>query len=167
MSTKLPYGSPIKFLVDLQGFSDGRLVQFEVWRKKAQGEEKVAELYGSTSAGKAVAFWNPDFGERTIKLQETATSEKVDEKYCFVAKIDDKEKKSQEFELTFPLILHFETEEESLDGVKFTITFSDGSKRNSKFSRGIAEFTDVPLGEFKIEVDGYSPSTLYGVVKRK
>jgi hypothetical protein len=165
--TKLPYGRPVKVLVDLQGFPDGRLVRFEVWRKKVQGEEKAAELYGSTNAGKAVAFWNPDFGERAVKLQETPTFEKVDEKYYFVAKVDDKEKKSQDFELTFPLILHFEDEEESLDDVKFTITFSDGSKRNGKFSKGIAEFSDAPLGEFKIEIKGYSPGVLYGVVKRK
>jgi hypothetical protein len=115
--TKLPYGRPVKVLVDLQGFPDGRLVRFEVWRKKVQGEEKAAELYGSTNAGKAVAFWNPDFGERAVKLQETPTFEKVDEKYYFVSKVDDKEKKSQDFELTFPLILHFEDEEESLDDV--------------------------------------------------
>jgi hypothetical protein len=165
--TKIPYGRPVKLLVDLQGFPDGRLVQFEVWRKKAQGEEKIAELYGSTDADKGAAFWNPDFGERTIKLTETPTFEKVDEKYYFIAKIDDKDTKSQDFELTFPLSLHFEDDQEPLDDVEFTITFPDGSKRNGKFSKGVAEFTDVPLGEFKIEVKGYSPSTLYGVVKRK
>jgi len=168
-ATKMPYGRPVKLLIDFQGFPDGRLVQFEIWKKTGQGEEKVTQMNGVTKGGKAYAVWNPDFGEYDVELKENESEISVqveEEKYYFIAKIDDKEAKSGDLEFTFPLDVYLEDEDERpLHDVNYTITLSDGSKRQGKFSGGLAKLKDVPLGKFKIEVDGYSPNTLYGAVQ--
>jgi len=167
-ATKVPYGRPVKLLIDFQGFPDGRLVQFEVWRKTRQGEEKVTQVNGVTKGGKAYAIWNPDFGEYTVELKENEgeIGQVKEEKYYFIAKIDDKEAKSGDLEFTYPLDIYLvDPDGKPLDDVEYTITLSDGSKRKGKFLGGLAELKDVPMGKFKIEVDGYSPGTLYGAVE--
>jgi len=58
-ATKMPYGRPVKLLIDFQGFPDGRLMQFEIWRKKGGKEEKVSEVYGVTKGGKGIGQWIP------------------------------------------------------------------------------------------------------------
>lgn len=164
---KFPYGKPVKLLVDLQGFPDGRLVKYEVWRKASLGEEKVAELNGVTKGNKALAIWNPDFLEgATFELDDKPSTAKVDEKYYFIAKIDDKEVKSGDMELTFPLTLFLKDGEEPLDGISCKITFSDGKTEEVKFSEGFAKLSSVPLGKFTVEIEGYDPNPLYGVLKR-
>lgn len=168
-ATKVPYGRPVKLLIEFQGFPDGRLVLFQIWRRKGQKEEKLSEMYGATKGGKAYVMWNPDFGEYTVELKasESEVSGQVEEeKYYFIAKIDDKEAKSGDLEFTFPLDIYLEDQYgRPLNDLDYTITFSDGSKRQGKFSAGHASFKDVPLGKFKIEIDGYSPPTLYGAVQ--
>jgi len=167
MSAKVPYGKPVKLLVDLQGYPDGRLVQYEIWRKTSKGEEKAAELNGATRGNKAVAIWNPDFlGDTTFELDEKPNTQKVDEKYYFKAKIDDKETKSTDMEFTFPLTLFLKDMGEPLTGIRCKISFSDGTKSEAEFSKGFATFNNVPLGHFTVEVEGYKPNTLYGVLKR-
>lgn len=165
---KIRYGGPVKLLVEYQGFPDGRLVQFEIWRKRGQREEKVSEVYGVTKGGKAYAMWNPDFGEYTVELKESGSEigQVEEEKFYFIAKIDDQETKSGDLEFTYPLDIYLVDQDENpLDDVEYTITLSDGSKRQGKFLGGLAELKDVPLGKFKIEVEGYSPGTLYGAVQ--
>jgi hypothetical protein len=165
-TVKLPYGKPIKLLLDLQGFPDGRLVIYEVWRKNSVNEEKIAELYGVTKRNKALAIWNPDFLDgNTFELQESPINEKIDETYYFIGKIDDKEIKSADMKLTFPLTLFVKEGEEPLN-VPFKITFSDGTANEGKFVKGLAEFKNAPLGSFKIELNGYTQSVWYGVLKR-
>ncbi len=168
---KVPYGKPVKLLIDFQGFPDGKPVQFQVWRKTSRGEDKVPpQLNGATKAGKAKAMWNPDFGVHNVELKESETGEKVEEKYYFTARIHDKEKvlekKSEEMEFAFPLNINIKDKEGPLNDVQFTVTLSDGTKRKGKFSGGLAKLRDVPLGKFKVEVDWYSPRPLYGAVQR-
>jgi len=164
---KVPYGKPIKLLADLQGYPDGRLVQYEVLRKTSSGEEKITELNGVTKGNKALAIWNPDFLENTtFELDDKPSTQKVDEKYYFKAKIDDEEVKSSDLELTFPLTLFLKDGGEPLNGVHCKITLSDGTQIEAEFSKGFVEFSNVPLGQFKVEVDGYTPNILYGVLKR-
>jgi hypothetical protein len=165
--TKVPYGKPVKLLADYQGYPDGRVVQFEIWRKKTQGEEKVTELNGVTKGGKAYVMWNPDFGEYTVKLKanESEVEQVEDVKYYFVAKIDDKEVKSGDIDFTYSLDIYLEDADgKPLDGIEYTITLSDGSSRKGKFLGGRVALKDVPRGKFKVEIDGYSPNTLHGVV---
>jgi len=156
--TKFPYGRPVKLLADAMGFPDGRLVQFEVWKKTRQGEDLVTVVNGVTRGGKAKAEWNPFFEESTVELREGEVGEEAEEaKYYFIARIDDKEAKSGELELTYPLHIYLEDEEgKPLHDVDFTITFSDGSKRQGKFEHGRAKFEDAPPGKFKLEVEGYT-----------
>jgi hypothetical protein len=167
MNLKVPYGKPVKLLVDLQGFPDGRLVEYQVWRKNSTGEEKIAELSGVTKGDKAVAVWNPDFlKETTVELDEKPSTERVEESYYFIAKIDDKEVKSEDMELTFPITLFLKDVEEPLDGVHCEISFSDGTKKEAQFSKGFAKFNNVALGKFTVEIDRYNHNVLYGVLKR-
>ncbi len=167
-AAKVPYGKPVKLLIDFQGFPDGRLVMFEIWKKKGQNEEKIAKVYGATKGGKAYGVWNPNFEEYTVELMENEGEIKEqaeDEKYYFIAKIDDHEAKSGDLEFSYPLDIYLEDDGNPLDNVEYTVTLSDGSKKQGKFLGGHAKLTDVPIGKFKIEVDGYSPGILYGVVQ--
>lgn len=166
-----PYGKPVKLKTDLKGFPDGRLLVFEIYRKDNRGEEIIDWEVGATKGDKAIGWWNPDFGEHTVELKKSGTGGPVSEKYYFVAKIFDYvsnsllEVKSEEFEFTFPLVVHVKDEKGPLNNVEYKITFSDGKSENGKFSGGFAKLR-APLGKFDIEVKGYSPSTLYEEVRR-
>jgi len=156
--TKLPYGKPVKLLVDYQGFSDGRLVLLEIWRKKGGKEEKVADVYGVTKEGKACGKWIPLIErEEVLPLQEKIDEPVEEEKYYFIAKIDDQEVKSGDMVFTYPLDIYVEDADgKPLDGVKYTVTFlSDGSKEEGEFKNGHAKFADAPPGKFKIELEDY------------
>jgi len=167
LAVKVPYGKPVKLLVDLQGFPDGRLVEYKVFRKTSSEEEEVAKLNGVTRGNKALAIWQPDFLQgTTFELDDKPSTAIINEKYYFIAKIDDKEVKSGDMEFTFPLMLFLKEDGEPIDGVKCKITFSDGTKNEATFSKGFAEFTGVPLGKFTVDVEGYTHGSLYGVLKR-
>jgi hypothetical protein len=155
--TKLPYGKPVKLLIDLQGFPDGRLVLFQIWRKKGGNEEKITEVYGVTKGGKGVGRWTPMIERKEILRVQEKTSEQVEEeKYYFIAKIDDQEVKSGDMVLVYPLDIYLEDKNKKpLHGIKYKITFSDGSTNEGKFENGHAKFPDAPPGKFELEVDGY------------
>jgi hypothetical protein len=147
----------VKLLVDFQGFPDGRVVQFEIWRREGQKEEKIAEVLGVTKRGKGIGEWNPEFQEdKGVQTMAEKTSEKSrDDKYYFVAKIDDKQARSENIGFTYPLDIYLVDEEKKpLEGIVFTITFSDGSKRKGVFKNGHARFDDAPSGKFKLELEG-------------
>ena len=160
--TKLPYGRPVKLLVDFQGFHDGRLVQFEIWRRKGEKEEKIAEVYGVTKGGKGVGMWTPpplQAKERkeVLPLEEKMGQQVEEEKYYFIAKINDKEAKSGDMVFTYPLDIYLEDEDEKrVNGAKYKITFfSDGSTKEGVFKNGLAEFREALPGKFKLEVEDY------------
>ena len=155
--TKLPYGKPVKLLIDLQGFPDGRLVLFEIWMKKGGNEQKVTEVYGVTKGGKGVGQWIPLIERKEILHLQEKTNEKVEEeKYYFIAKIDDQEAKSGDMVLIYPLDIYLEDKNKKpLHGIKYKITFSDGSTKEGMFENGHAKFPDAPPGNFELEVDGY------------
>ena len=166
-AVKVPHGKPVKLLVDYQGYPDGRAVKFEVFQKKTQGEEKVAELFGATRGGKACVFWHPNLSEYKVTLKENAGDVKQvdDVKYYFTAKLDGNEVKSTDIEFTCDLDIFLEDADGNpLDNLDCKITLSDGSSRQEKFLKGFLELKEIPRGKFKIEIDGYSPNTLYGAV---
>ena len=157
-TTKYPYGSPVKLLTELQGFPDGRLVQFEVWKKEGQKEEKIADVNGVTRNGKGIAIWTPSFKERkeTLSLTKTETQQTQQVKYFFKARIDDKEIKSSDMEFLYSLAFHLQDARgKPINGVECSVTFSDGSKKKTIISNGQVKFDDVPPGKFKIELKGY------------
>jgi len=157
-ATKVPYGRPVKLLIDFQGFPDGRLVQFEIWRRKGQKEEKVSEVYGVTKGGKGIGQWTPQLQERkeALPIAKTATQQTQQEKYFFIAKIDDKEAKSPDMEFVYPLDIFLQdTSGKPIDGVECSITFSNGSKKKAVFKNGHIKFEDAPPGKFKIELEKF------------
>jgi hypothetical protein len=167
MTTKVQYGKPVKLLVDYQGYPEGRAVKFEVFQKKALGEEKVAELFGATRRGKACTYWHPNFSEYKVTLTDNASTIKPveDVKYYFTAKLDDKEVKSTDIEFTCSLDIYLKVADGApLDGLDCKVTLSDGSTREVKFVDGHLALNDVPRGKFKLEIDGYTPNTLHGGV---
>lgn len=156
-SVKLPYG-PVKLVVDAIGFQDGRLIQFEIWMKKGGEEKLVAQVNGVVRSGRGEAIWIPPQEEYRVTLSKEGQGKGREEaeEYYFKAKIDDLEVKSPPLIFTYPLKIYLEDEDGSpLDGVKYTITFSNGSKREGVLQRGCAEIKDAPKGKFKIQVEGY------------
>jgi len=160
-TTKVPYGRPVKLLIDFQGFPDGRLVQFEIWRRKGQKEEKVSEVYGVTKGGKGIGWWTPQPPQvkerKEIMPLEKEIQESVEEeKHYFVAKIDDKQVKSGDLSFTYPLTIYLKDESDNpVDGAECTITFSDGSSKKGVFKNGYAKFEEAPPGKFKIKLEEY------------
>jgi hypothetical protein len=156
--TKLPYGKPVKLLIDFQGFPDGRLVLFQIWRKKGGKEAKVNEVYGVTKGGKGVGRWVPLIKRKEVALLEEKTSEQAEEeKYYFIAKIDEQETKSGDMVFTYPIDIQLKTETgKPLNEAKCTITFSDGSKETGVFKNGQVKFQNSSSGKFKIEVNDYT-----------
>lgn len=155
-ATKVRYGKPAKLLVDAKGFADGRLVLFEIWKQTGQKKEKVAEVHGVTKREKGVGQWEPAFKlAPKLGIQKNATQSQKDE-YSFIAKIDDKTVQGGSIEFTFPLELYLQDENgQSMDGVKFTITFSDGGQKKEVFRNGRAKFEEAPAGKFTIDLEGY------------
>ena len=159
MSTiKQPYGKPVKLLVDLQGFPDGRLMQFEVWRKEGQKEEKIAEVNGVTRGGKGTGEWNPqskgttDVQPLVQKVQGNISAET----YYFISKLDDKEVKSKDFEFIYNVDVHVvDTDDKAIDGVEYTVTLSDGTKKKGETKNGRIRIDNAPFGKFQIELEGY------------
>ena len=156
-AAKVPYGKPVKLLVDYEGYPDGRLVLFEIWRKKGGSEEKVTKVYGVTKGGEGIGYWTPQLERKKIlPLQKKVSEQVAEEKYYFIAKIDDQEAKSEEMMFTFPLDIYLkDTDRKPLDGAKFTITFKDGSKKEGVFKDGHARLEEAPPGKFKLELKDY------------
>ena len=156
-ATKLPYGKPVKLLVDFQGFPDGRLVLFEIYRKKGGNEEKATEVYGVTKGGKGVGRWVPLVKRKAVAPLEEKTSEQAqEEKYYFIAKIDKQETKSGDMVFTYPISINLKDETgKPLDGAECTITFSDGSEEKGVFKNGQVKFQNAVSGKFKLKLEEY------------
>lgn len=156
-AAKVPYGRRVKLLIDFQGFRDGRLVQFEIWRRKGEKEEKVSEVYGVTRRGKGIGEWIPRVERKEVlPLEEKVSQQVEEEKYYFIAKIDDKEAKSGDMVFTFPLDIYLkDTDGKPVDGAKCTITFADGSKKEGEFQNGHVEFEEAPSGKFELELEDH------------
>jgi hypothetical protein len=158
---KFPYGKQVKLLADLQGFPDGRLLQFKIWRRKGQNEEKVAELYGVTKGGKGIGYWNPqpsEIGEweEILPLKKEIDQAVEEVKFFFVASIDDKEVKSEDFTFTYLLDIYLEdVSGKPVDGAKYTVTLADGTKVQGTFKDGHVKIENAAPGKFKIELEEY------------
>jgi hypothetical protein len=155
--TKVPYGKPVKLLVDYQGYPNGRLVQFEIWQKKGSEEKMISTVYGVTKGGKGLGWWVPLVDRKEVQpLGETLNYQGNVEKFYFIGKIDDKAVKSGDFVFVYPLEIYLEDETGlHIDGAECTVTFSDGSKEKRVLKSGRVKFKEAPLGKFKIEVDEY------------
>lgn len=156
-ATKVPYGKPVKLLADYQGYPDGRLVQFKIWRKKGGEEKEISAVYGVTKGGKGIGRWIPRVERKEILPLEKEIKEKTEEeKYYFTAKIDDKEVKSEDIVFTYTLEIYLEDENGvPIDGVEYTVRFSDGSEEKGVVESGRVKFKEALPGRFKIELKAY------------
>ena len=156
--TRVPFG-PVKLSVDAVGFEDGRLVQFEIYRKRGGKEELVDQVNAAVVNQRAEAKWIPKAEERRITLAgDSAGGGEVteDEEYYFKAKIDELEVDSEKFELAYPLEIYLKDEGgRPLNDLKFEIEFSDGSKREGIIKDGCVKVKDAPRGRFKVKIKGY------------
>jgi hypothetical protein len=153
--TKYPYGQSVKLLIDLQGFPDGRLVIFDIF--KSSSNDPIKTVNGVIRNGKGIGEWNPEFkGKGWIPLEKTITSQSQPEKYNFIAKIDDQQAKSADFEFTHPITIELQDENgNALNEVEYMLTFGDGSKKQGTLKNGHAMIGDAPQGKFKLELKNY------------
>jgi len=92
-----------------------------------------------------------------MAIQKNLSQQPQKNQFSFVAKIDDKTVQGGPIEFTYPLELYVEDENgRPLDCVRFTITFSDGTKKKEVFRNGRAKFEEAPSGKFTIELEGYT-----------
>jgi hypothetical protein len=165
MVTKFPYGKPVPLLVELQGFPPGMPVVFDIWKEKGSDKTPVGTVNGRIKNGQGVGEWNPEFKQAGwIPLEKTVSKPVQNEKYHFIAKVEDpeaksgwQEVKSGDFVFTHPILIQLEDENKNpLRGVEYTITFfGDGSKKTGVFEDGHVMFNDAPPGKFKLELKNY------------
>jgi hypothetical protein len=154
---KYPSGNPVKLLVDLQGFQDGRLIIFEIWRKTELEDKRIAEVYGVVKGGKGIGEWIPEFEskEEILVLTEHTNEQVESTKYYFKTKINDLELASDDIVFTYTLEIFLVNEnKEPIDGVGFTITFADDSKKKGVLKKGSVRIEDAPPGGYKLELEG-------------
>ena len=156
MSTKkFAYGKILPLLVDVSGFPDGRLIQFEIWMKKGQEERQVDLVNGVVRGGKGRAKWTPPQGHHSISLTKgNVEGDREAEEYYFKAKIDELEIKSENFQIMRPLELRVGGRDgRSIDGADYEITFSDGSKNQGRVEGGLIKVEDAPPGKFDVKIE--------------
>jgi|GEM_PF-2373654 hypothetical protein len=160
--TKVKHGKPVPLLVDAKGFQDGRAVLFEIWKEAGGNKEKIDEINGAVRREKGIGQWEPKFKrEPQMSLKDKISPQPQKEQYSFTAIIDkgtDKEKKVQgpPIEFTYPLELNvLDVSGKPVNDVKFTITFSDRSKKDGVLKNGHAKIDDAPAGEFTVELEDF------------
>jgi uncharacterized Zn-binding protein involved in type VI secretion len=153
--TKARSSDQIKPKVEVDNIDDGTPVQFLIWETRNGQDTVRAQIEVPINQGKAETSWKPEFRDNEESLQEQVEDEKETE-YFFIADIEGEEKKSSSLKLTYPLKIFVADEEgTALDGVPFTVTLSDGTKKQGKFQKGEATIDDAPFGKFTLEVEGY------------
>jgi hypothetical protein len=153
------YGNPVNLLIDLQGFPDGRIVQFKIFKRASKGEKEdtfFIETAGITKGGKGIGTWYfPSLKPKgTLPLIEELKEKVEEEKYYFKAYIDKVEKESEDIILLYPLtILIVDLNKTPVKGVELSVTFSDGSKKQGVTDeKGFIHFNDAPSGKFQVDL---------------
>ena len=151
------FGKPVSLLVDAKGFPDGRLVHFEIWKQAGQNKEKIADVDGVVKREKGVGQWEPSFKrEPQLPLKDKINQQPQKEQYSFTAKIDDKSVQGTPIEFIYPLEIYIEdTSGVPLDNAKFSMTFSNGTKKQGTLKNGRFKFEGVPAGKFVVELEDY------------
>ncbi|MGD0405309.1 MAG: hypothetical protein ABSB10_01470 [Candidatus Bathyarchaeia archaeon] len=173
--TQAKFGEPIPLLVDAKGFNDGKAVTFKIWRQVGQNQpEEITKIVTSVKRGQATEKWpaheakDKKTGELIFKrekdrvLKDKISPQPQKEQYSFTAIIDEedpnkkKESKGTPIELTFPMEIYVEdTKGRPLNDAKFTVTFSDKTKKDGVLKNGRAKIDDAPAGKFTIELEDY------------
>jgi uncharacterized Zn-binding protein involved in type VI secretion len=154
---KVRIGDEVKLIANVKDFEDGTPVKFFVWERKGLEDTFMAEIDGKIRGNKGEATWKHSVEKRETKLKEEVEEPEEEPEYYFVVNVEEEVKRSGVLLFTYLLNIYLEDENENpLDDVEYTITFSDGSKRTGKFKGGRATIEDAPHGRFIVEVEGYN-----------
>jgi hypothetical protein len=161
MPQMFPYGKPVKLLVDLQGYPDGRLIYFEIWQKENGSENKISDVFGVTRDNKGIGFWTPDTSQESPRKEEKILQKNVSHtttkcSFYFICKIDDKEIKSEEFTFSYKLNIFLTDEAQTpIDGAKYTIKLSDKKEITGTVKNGHIIVEQAPAGKFTLSLKNY------------
>jgi hypothetical protein len=149
------FGEETEMIANVDGFDDGVAAKFVVWERDIDGKKtRVAEIDGKVQGKKVEAVWR-----NSAKQEEEDLKEEVDDTYAeYFFEVDVKGEKTTSGILKFSYPLDIQMVDENgknLENVKYTMTFSDGTKRKGRFKGGHAKIDEVPYGKFVLEVEGY------------
>jgi uncharacterized Zn-binding protein involved in type VI secretion len=150
-------GEKIKLIVDVKDFEDGTPARFVIWKEEAEGHsEFITEIGSEIQGNRAEAVWAYSGKELKEELKQEMEGEEGEPNFFFAVDIERSEARSQTLKFTCLLEIDLKDEKgEALDDVKYTITFSDRTKKKGKFKNGRAEIEDAPLGKYTLDVEGY------------
>jgi len=150
-------GEKVNMTVNVRDFEDGTPAKFIVWRKNVDGEDVfIKEIDEKVKGNKVEATL--DYAQDEVKkdLEMSVEEVKGEPEYYFSVDIEGTEAKSKVLSFTFPLDIFLEDPDgKPLDGVNYTITFSNGTKKKGKFQNGHVKIDEVPYGSFTLEVEKY------------
>jgi uncharacterized Zn-binding protein involved in type VI secretion len=150
-------GEAVEAIVETNGFEDGTPADFIIWEKDVDGRDDfIAKVQGEVRGNKVTFEWKYSPEQLELDLQKEVEEQEGEPEYYFSVDIEGNESRSKLLTLTHTLEICLETElGEPLDGVKYTVTLSDGQKRTGKLKSGKAIIEDAPYGEFSVEVEGF------------
>ena len=145
----------VKMTAKLKDYEDGTSAHFLVWDQKGEDQTVIEQMDGEVQQNKVEAKWKPSPNQTEDELREEVEEEK-DQEFYFIVDIEGAEKKSGPLKITYPVDICVEDENGNpIDGVAYTVTLSDGTKKKGKFQKGHAKIDDAQYGRFTIEIEGY------------
>lgn len=148
-------GDEVKMIVDVEDFEDGTPAKFTVWEEDENGENDfIAVIDGKVQGNKVESVWVYSAEEVEEDLKEDVEEEEGPE-FFLAVDIEGSEERSKPLKFTYPLEISVTDEDGNpLDGVGYTVTLSDGTKKQGKFQKGKAKIDDAPYGKFTLEIEG-------------
>lgn len=145
----------VKMTAKLKDYEDGTPAHILVWEEKAGEQIVIDQVDGEVQQNKVEVTWKLRMNQTEDELKEEVEEEK-DQEFYFLVDIEGAEKKSGSLKITYPVDICVEDENGNpLDGVAYTVTLSDGTKKKGKFQKGHAKIDDAQYGRFTVEVEGY------------
>ena len=150
-------GEKVKMTVNVSDFEDGTPAKFIVWRKNVDGEDVfIKEIDEKVKGNKVETALDYAQEEAKKDLEASVKEVKGEPEYYFSVDIEGTEARSKVLTFTFTLDIYLEDPDgKPLDGVNYTVTFSNGTKKKGKFQNGHAKIDDAPYGSFTLEVEKY------------
>jgi uncharacterized Zn-binding protein involved in type VI secretion len=147
----------LNMLIDVEGFDDGTPAKLIIWLEDVDNQNIfLKQIDEHVNGNKIESFWVYSAAEVKADLKKKEEDTSGEPKYFFSVEIEGDEARSGILTYFYPLDIYIEDESGNpLDGVDFSLTFSNGTRKEGKFSQGHAKVADAPYGKFTLEVDGY------------
>jgi len=153
---RIQIGNEAKLTVNVKDFEDGTPVKFMIWQRTGSQDTLLTQIDREIQGSKAECTWMHSVEEREDVLKEAVEEDGIEPEYYFSAEVEGEERTSEALTFTYPLDIYLEDEEgHPLDGVGYTITFSDGTEKKGKLKEGHVKIEDSPYGKFTLNVEGY------------